>query len=356
MPGGDFSRRKSMVSKLVQRVALAVVPFCILNAKVVAQGVDLPELQRQIQVFSGVLMEGLELDAGTGFLGINSGRATHVYLQDQGVLFEIRTPLATQRNRVSLSALASSIRSISGNTNPFEVLTRQQAASSASQLRVPTQVNELSVQAAADAPAGSPVIDYQASVEAAIRDAFRGVRMLQEFDGISADAVSQLSQELDLLGQQLRENLRQLGQLQEVSPASAAVSSREPDAGLPGNQERIEQLQLALQDLNARARETAIEVNDRYEQAKAEYFQRWQQDIAAFEQSLFGLLCDYGATLRELPADEHVTVVLIGLGADAQEALPADKLHVVAKADLLACQAGELDWRGLQQRATSYAY
>lgn len=345
-----------MVSKLVKSVAFAAVPLCIFQTKVAAQDVDLAELQRQIQVFSGVLTEGLELDTGTGFLGINSGRATHVYLQNQGVLFEIRTSLANQRNRVSLSALASSIRSISGNANPFEVMSQQQSAISSSQLRVPTPMTELAESAVTDAPASAPAIDYQTSVEAALRDAYRGVRMLQEFDGIAESTANQLGQELESLGQQVRDNLSQLAQLEEAPLASAAVANREPESQTTVNEQRMEQLQMTLQDLSTRAREMATEINDRYEQAKEEYYRRWQQDILAFEQSLFGLLCDYGATLRDLPEDEHVTVVLVGLGAGAQDALPADRLHVVAKADLLACQAAELDWQGLQQRAISYAY
>ncbi len=346
-----------MIGILYQRVILAMVVLGAFQIGPNAQGVDLTELQRQIQVFSGVLKEGLALNTSNGFLDINGGRVTHVYLHNQGVLFEVRTPLANQRNRVSLSALASSIRSFSGTANPFEMIARQQSAVSSAQSRVAAQIPELSAQADFAEPALSP-IDYQVRIEDALREAYRGVRMLQEFDGITEDSAGELSRELDSLGQQSSENLTLLTQLQQapLTASPSAVETGEPRVMAGGGEQRVEELQFVLQNLGDRAQQMANEINDRYEQARADYNQRWHQDIQAFENSLFGVLCDYGAMLRDLPADEHVTLVLIGLGEDSRQALAADSVHVVAKADLVACQSGDLDWQGLQQRAISYAY
>ena len=75
-----------MIRNFCQRVILAMVVLVAFQTGPNAQGVDLPELQRQIQVFSGVLKEGLALDTRNGFFDIHGGRVTHVYLQNQGVL------------------------------------------------------------------------------------------------------------------------------------------------------------------------------------------------------------------------------------------------------------------------------
>ena len=340
------------------RLILALFSFCMVpfSSNTVAQEADSEELSKQIQIFTGVLQEGLDLDSTPGFLGISSGRVTNLYLRNQGVLFEVRTPLANQRNRVSLNALASSIRGISGVANPFEVMTRAQSGRPASASQGASQASTIVIEAAQNAAASLRAIDYQASVDAAMRDAYRGARMLQDIGGMDEQAVADLRQELDSLGQQLGESLQRLRQLESDVADNAEPGSTEAEPLSPGTEQRMEQLRLALEDLGEQAQQKSAELSEQYQQAKEEYRQRWQQDILAFEDSLFSVLCDYGATLRALPADEHVTVVLVGLGADTEQALPADRLHVVAKADLLSCQAGELDWQALRQRAASYNY
>ena len=355
-----------MTNRLILTFGLFSILLLPLADDVAAQQAEMPELRNQIQVFTGVLREGLGLDTSPGFLGISSGRVTSVYLQNQGVLFEIRTPLANQRNRVSLNALASSIRGISGGSNPFEAMVRSQAdrqapSRQASESRVLSEASELAMQAVQQTAETLRAIDYQASIDAAIRDAYRRVRMLQDIGSINDQAVVDLRREVDSLAQQLQERLQQLRELESVESVEsddtlASTTTDEAEARTLVNEQRIEQLRAALQQLGDQARQTAAELTVQYEQAKLEYRQRWQEEIVAFEESLFGLLCDYGATLRELPDDEHVTVVLLGLGADTEQDLPADRLHVVAKADLLACQSGELDWQALRQRADSYNY
>ena len=345
-----------MARKLVLAISRFVIPLSLIQFNAAAQELDMQALQKQIQVFTGVLQEGLELDTTPGFLGISSGRVTDVYLRNQGVLFEIRTPLANQRNRVSLNALASSIRGISGGTNPFEAMTRSPSASPVSERRVLSQASELAVQAAQNATETLNAIDYQATIEAAIREAYRRARMLRDIGGVEQDVAEDLGRELDSLDQQLQESLQQLRQLEDDAADTTAPTDDEADSQSLISEQQMQQLRRALQDLGDRSKQKAAELNELYEQAKAEYRQRWQQEIVAFEDSLFSLLCDYGATLRALPDDEHVSVKLIGLGADAELALPADRIHVVTKTDLQACQSGDLDWQSLRQRAVSYNY
>jgi len=342
-----------MGNKFVLTLGIFSVFNLSLSGNVLAQEFELQNLRKQIQIFTGVLQEGLELDASPGFLGINSGRVTSVYLQNQGVLFEIRSPLANQRNRVSLNALASSIRGISGGANPFEAMRRSRSDPQAAESRVLSQTSELAVEAAQRAAESIRAIDYQSAIDAALREAYRGVRMLQDIGDLEEQDVTDLRGELDLLGKQLQESLQQLRQLEggldEQTAQTGASTSQ-------SREQQLEQLRTALEGLGGQARQKAAELNAQYEQAREGYRLRWQQEVVAFEDSLFSLLCDYGATLRDLPDDEHVSVLLIGLGADTEQALSADRLHVVVKSDLIACQSGELNWQALRQQAASYNY
>ena len=52
------------------------------------------QLQRNIDIFGGVLEEALELNQGSGLFGMSLGGIDSTYLFGQGVVFEIRTPLA----------------------------------------------------------------------------------------------------------------------------------------------------------------------------------------------------------------------------------------------------------------------
>ena len=323
---------------------------------VAAQEPDLPELRQQIQIFSGILQEGLELNETPGFLGVNSGRVATVYLRHQGVVFEIRTPLANQRNRISLNALASSIRSLSGTTNPFEIMARQRSAGGPSANAELTQSDDLTDRSGPDAMESPSASDYQSTIDTAIRDAGRGARMLVEIEAIDDSALESLRQELDDLASQVRESLRQLRQFEDQESGNQLSAD---DGGLPQriiSPQQAGELQEALQQFAIQARQMAADLDERYQLARSEYQQQWRHKVGVFEDSLFGLLCDYGATLRELPESEHVTVVLVGLGADTDQALPANRIHVVTKRDLLACQSDDLDPQGLQQQAASYNY
>ena len=67
-----------------------------------AQEINLYELQINIEAFSVVIEEALELDRGAGLFGMTVGGVEPTYLYGQGVLLEVRTPLANQRNRLNL--------------------------------------------------------------------------------------------------------------------------------------------------------------------------------------------------------------------------------------------------------------
>jgi len=310
------------------------------------------EIRQEIEVLAEVLEGGLELDTGSGFLGINSGRVEGVYLQEQGVLLEIRTPLASQRNRVSLSALASSLRNLSAPANPFEQL----AAAARRPVQPADQVlAETSVSTANISPRPEnvlPITEFQALVDSALSRADRAARMLRNFGTMTPDDLIANEQELASLRQQFQENLAQLRLLESRADAGQAADQSTEAA----TQQPLQDLQSAFAELGNRATELADSFEAQYQQARDAYRERWLQDVEAFESRLFGLLCTYGATLESLPSDQFLSVVLTGLGGEVEQTRAGDRILVIRAADLVSCGEDLLDADTLQRRATGYDY
>ena len=82
---------------------------------------------------------------------------------------------------------------------------------------------------------------------------------------------------------------------------------------------------------------------------------QWQGELQSFEQKLFALVCDYGAALRALPDNEHLTLVLKGLGSE-NENRREDRIHVLAKEQLQGCLQGSVSSSALQSGALTYSF
>jgi len=334
---------------LILTLSLFAVPGL---TPVLAQDADLAEIRKQIDIFSGVLREGLGLEASRGFLGISSGRVEGIYLQEQGALFEIRTPLASQRNRVSLSAMASSISSRASRDNPFEAVmsNRQESLEAAS--RAVSDASQVAVDAYRRSLAELRTVDIEVAVENAIRQATMRARMLQYIGALESDGLSVMEEELDALRQRLEESLTQL---RELAEADGEIDG-EPTVELAPGEDRLQQLEQSLLEIRDRARERAEEMNSRYQQAREAYRESWEQEVLVFENHLYALLCAYGAGLRALGDAEYVTVVMPGLGEETEDGMPKDRIHVITRSDLSACQSGSISWEALRQRANRYSF
>ncbi len=66
-------------------------------------------------------------------------------------------------------------------------------------------------------------------------------------------------------------------------------------------------------------------------------------------------LCEYGGTLKSLPRDEYLTLVLADAVRD-EKGRARDQIYVFHKTDLLACRDGELTLDQLRNKATSYSF
>ena len=86
---------------MIQQI-LACAVATVSAASAHAQDPSLEGLQRNIDIFSGVLEDALDFEESKGLFGLSLGGIESTYLLGQGVVLEVRTPLANSRNRLSL--------------------------------------------------------------------------------------------------------------------------------------------------------------------------------------------------------------------------------------------------------------
>lgn len=114
---------------------------------------------------------------------------------------------------------------------------------------------------------------------------------------------------------------------------------------------KLEQQQSALSQQLSEARQ---ERQQQREKIRAEAAQNRLARNARIETIVIGALCDYGATLKNLPADEMVTVLFENDGSKWGE--NQTRVYVINKKDLGACQKGEVVRDALVKRAIVYSF
>lgn len=316
-----------------------------------AQEIDIRQLRQNIEVLSGVLEEALSLNQTAGLFGIALGRVESTYLHGQGIVMEVQTPLANRRNRLSLAALSSTMQSLGARANPFEAMRRGVAEEAA---------RAEAVAAPADAFYREMMdriadIDYSLIVNIAIQQASSSARSLRSLGELDDDAYQQLQAQIEALRQRTQSGLSDLRALEvEIRQSGAADGSASAAREAPSA--RLDALLGRIEPLREEAVAFAQELRDQTEAASVRYVEVWQQELAQLETDLYTALCDFGASLRALPAEEYLSIILTGLGADADDNRRTDKVHVLGKADIQQCQSGTIDVATLRRRSVEYSY
>lgn len=331
--------------------------FVFASFSVSAQDFQLRPLQRNIDIFSGILEEVLELKQTSGLFGMSLGGVDSTYLYGQGVVLQVRTPLANTRNRMSLASLNSALQSLQFRTNPFESIQRP--------LVFGDTQRYLPLILSGDEADGFykemmdkiSNIDYSLVVNTAIQQASEAARSLRSMGSVDESVYQQMRAEIANLRDEMQSNL---DELREIEGSIRSGNNQDGDAVAT---EDVSQLRITLDEILARIeplRERALaqaaDLSERTELARQEYAAQWQQDVIELETNLYAAMCDYGSTLRELPETESISIILTGLGEEAEDNRRTDKVHVFSKADVLQCQSGEIDLATLQQRTIQYSY
>ena len=257
-----------------------------------SQDVNFSDLQVNIGIFTGVMEDALELDQNTGLFGMRLGGIYATYLAGQGVLFEVRTPLANERNRLSLASLNSAMQPLQPGENPFERVRRQTSPLT-------------SLQQETDSPEAYGLyqnmmeriskVDYSIAVSKAIEQASLSVRSLRTLGSVDDVEYEELQVELEVMRENMQENIDQFGALeQEIRAASAALDQAGSDELEVSS--RLDHLLGKIEPLRQRAMSRAVELKAETELAEQRYIARWHDEVSEFEQNLYIVMCNYGST------------------------------------------------------------
>ena len=341
--------------KTALSAALSIL-LCLLLQSGFAQSEQLQEIQRDLALITGILEEELGLNESAGLFGRSLGGISSTYLMSQGVVFEVRSPLANRRNRMGLASLSSAMQALQLQENPFLAMRRSQPVAAAQTTALAADVTSqdsryLQLQ---DQIAN---IDFSLVVNTAIQQATHSARALRALGSVDEDGYEALFAEVEALRGQIETNVAELRELeaelrmQQVEPDSAAES-----ADTSGIQQRANDLLQRLEPIKSEALALASDLRDRSAQAEADFALQWQQDLLTFERALYGTLCEYGETLAHIPGRESLSFILQGLGDDREDSRRTDKVHIVKQEDISACVAQTFDSESLRARSTSYTY
>jgi predicted nuclease with TOPRIM domain len=182
------------------------------------------------------------------------------------------------------------------------------------------------------------------------------VRSLRTLGSVDDVEYEELQVELEVMRENMQENIDQFGALeQEIRAASAALDQAGSDELEVSS--RLDQLLGKVEPLRQRAMSRAVELKAETELAEQRYIARWHDEVSEFEQNLYIVMCNYGSTLRALPEDENISIILKGLGEDSETTTRRpDKIHILLKQDIQECQQGEIDIAELRERSEHYSY
>jgi hypothetical protein len=198
-------------------------------------------------------------------------------------------------------------------------------------------------------------IDYSLAVNNAIQQATESARSLRSLGSVDDGDYEELRADIEGLRAEMGEKMRGLreieSQIRESTAGAIADSNIDEEM-----RRKLDTFIAQIEPLREQAVAKAAELRLRSEVAEQAYIQQWQQDVVVFEGKLYKAMCDYGSTLRELPTDERVSIILTGLGQQGEDKRRTDKIHVFNKADLQECQSDDISVATLRERSTHYSY
>ncbi len=322
-----------------------------------AQEADLAEIQRSIEIFSGVLREGLELNTRAGIFSPFSGSVQGDYYMRQGVVLEVVSPLANSRSVFSWQSFESKLQQLSGQISNLANTPRVPPPD----LEAMRESMALSLRASAAQDTYRDFLesirnnDFSKEVEEALARASESALSLHELGKIDDARLNALMAQVSDIRSNIGNRIGAIAQLRDELGQAAQSTSNSDSIDMQSFEQRWQAIVAEVEPVLAAAREQAAQLSAQAELAKQEREVQWQGELQSFEQKLFALVCDYGAALRALPDNEHLTLVLKGLGSE-NENRREDRIHVLAKEQLQGCLQGSVSSSALQSGALTYSF
>lgn len=303
------------------RQFIHIIAALIISTGVIASD-ELPN-QKDIKVFKNILTTMLDL-GDQNDLPFMDGRESiqTTYLKNQGLLIEVDSRYATKVH------FLNSRFHIAPSDFRFEY-------------RIPSPPRVPSIDAdEIEARVAEELERVEERLERQLEAEERSLEWLEEErEFLKQDLLEELKQkrhEQSELRQQLREELRALKE---------KAASKEID------KERIqEEIEKQQAEIKAQLESYKVEI----EKMKQEHQKNWGEQAEKIQSTVIEALCQYGATIRNVKADEYFTLVLKGFEPAEEDGRRSDRVYVFSRSQVLACRDGSLTQEELLRQAETY--
>lgn len=315
-------------------------------------------MRQNVELLSTTLEEGLGLNERRGVFSPRAGDVKGRYLQGHGVVLEVLTPLQT-REGFSIATFSDSLSQLSTQLDgmlqqgivsrpDFEVM-RDQLALSIRSDSVAAYYRDLMQQL--------QNLEHIPVIERGLASAASALQSLQSLGQIDPATRDQLAQQLQVQREQLQNQLQEWETLRSQIRAHAEQSDAIPDVNVQQAWTNTRaRLDSELAALRASVSEQSARLQEQREQAERVRQQQASEALEEFQSRLFVLLCDYAASLRSVPADESISVVLTGVGDSLENNGRRDVVYQINKEGLQLCLQGQITAAQLREQSVRYQY
>lgn len=300
----------------------------------VANAQDLPELDRQLTIMSSVIQTALKQDTRKEKVRLNGIEST--YLAKQGVVFTIRTGGA---GRIFDFDFGEFLGNIPGVTQ-------------APQAPHPPSVTVVTDDMHADSEHEYEVVfdsvDWEGTANQVIR---RVEHIIREAD----DRLREFRSDHREVEWEMRELERRNHDLEFELRTADKERQKEVEKEMKELNKELERLQAKEQLLAKESKALAAEKQAELEKQKQAQEASYKSFLSNFEASIGDTLCSFGAGLRELPDNEHITFVLDGFARN-EEGKPADRVYIFSKKDVKRCVTDDISVDDMLASAKVYTF
>lgn len=316
------------------------------------------EMRQNVELLSTTLEEGLGLNERRGVFSPRAGDVHGRYLQGQGVVLEVQTPLQT-REGFTMDAFSTTLSQLSSQLDGLlqqGALSRPDFETMRDQLAMTMRSDEAAAYYRELIQQLQRVQDIPA-IERALANAASTLQSLQALGQIDPATRDRLSQQIQSQREQLQQHMAQWDalrqQIREQLVQADAIPGPEVQQAWAETRVRLE---TELSALKASISEQADQLQQQHERAEQVRQQQAADALEDFQSRLFMLLCDYAAGLRAMPSGESLNVVLTGVGEPLEAGGRRDIIYLIPRDDLQACLQGQITAQQLRGQAFSYQY
>lgn len=332
---------------------LHILPLLVSIGELNAAANTITEAQTDAENFSRFLARSLELNQGNEIFGMSMEGVSATYLHNQGLLLELRTPLAKSRNPINIASLGSRLGENTGVGNPF------------SEFSLRNEFPVLGVEPGVElddlgkGPTSSKMVDrlydgltirmtsikYSLVVQTALRRASTAIQSMRKIDVFSDSDALDLRNEISDLRNQLSTNVETFGSIEQR-------------AGL-GNLDGVDLIAetdiaiASMESLKIYSVSFAQNLLIQSAEAEKDYNARWDTDLKAFEMNMYSGLCEHVGLLSSFSDSEYLTLQVLGVSKDANGFI-GDEFYTLRLSEARLCAAGEIDVEGMSLKAVRY--